>query len=222
MSDAPELIEAVSAQVGGGERLPHEQSCENEVGGVPCGWFIGSEPLTHRGFDMRGDVEPVVGDSASISRCRNGHRVDDGDTMCLTCGASIGSTGTADHGADRSVVDDAPLIDHPTEIGEWTLEEALPSHARPWRRFLARAADGRHGVLTLYDCGAEPDPAVHDVLRRMDRDHVPVLMATGRWGEQRVRSRTERSIGTVSMRRCRVRPVQRHLAIVPAESSGGS
>ena len=37
---------------------------------------------------------------------------------------------------------------------------------------------------TLYRHGAEPDPAVHEILRRLPRDHVPELVATGRFQER--------------------------------------
>jgi hypothetical protein len=36
-------------------------------------------------------------------------------------------------------------------------------------------------LLTLYQVGAEPDPDVHEVLRRLPRNHVPELIASGRF-----------------------------------------
>uniref|UniRef100_UPI001404C9FE hypothetical protein n=1 Tax=Pseudomonas aeruginosa TaxID=287 RepID=UPI001404C9FE len=42
------------------------------------------------------------------------------------------------------------------------------------------AESARQAVLTLYRPGAEPDPAIYDVIRRLPREHVPEILATGR------------------------------------------
>jgi hypothetical protein len=47
-----------------------------------------------------------------------------------------------------------------------------------------RATDGRRAVLTLYAENSEPDPAVYDALRKLPRDHVPEILATGRWHDR--------------------------------------
>ena len=43
------------------------------------------------------------------------------------------------------------------------------------------SSDGLRGVLTLYAAGSEPDGAIYDLLRKLPRDHVPEIFATGRW-----------------------------------------
>ena len=49
-------------------------------------------------------------------------------------------------------------------------------------RFAAvRESDGLRGVLTLYASGSEPDGAIYDLLRKLPRNHVPEIFATGRW-----------------------------------------
>ncbi|MGG5819353.1 AAA domain-containing protein [Falsiroseomonas sp. HW251] len=55
----------------------------------------------------------------------------------------------------------------------------------PWERFIVEPeAGGSRALLTLYHADCEPDPAVYGALRRMPRQHIPELLATGRHGGQ--------------------------------------
>ncbi|TPQ52869.1 histidine kinase, partial [Prosthecomicrobium hirschii] len=64
----------------------------------------------------------------------------------------------------------------------WELGRRLQSTSATRERFLAtRQSDHRRAVVTLYRAGAEPDPAVYEVIRRLPRDHVPEIIAIGRW-----------------------------------------
>jgi hypothetical protein len=62
------------------------------------------------------------------------------------------------------------------------LLQALPvADDTPWEHYRAeRTADGVIGLLTLYQPGQEPDPAVQAALRAMDVDHVPRRLDSGR------------------------------------------
>jgi primosomal replication protein N'' len=51
-------------------------------------------------------------------------------------------------------------------------------------RYVVQRDDGTQAVLTLYHHGAEPDPAVYDVLRRLPREHVPEVLGSGRWNDR--------------------------------------
>src|SRR4029450_1466544 len=79
--------------------------------------------------------------------------------------------------------------EHPTAepevIDGWRLDRLLSTPGNGRGQFAAtRVADGRSGVLTLYACGSEPDPSVYTLLQRLPRDHIPELMATGRWNDR--------------------------------------
>jgi primosomal replication protein N'' len=71
-----------------------------------------------------------------------------------------------------------PLSDPHESVG-------LPPSSAVCETFVAvRAADGRQAILTLYADDSEPDPAVYDALRKLPRDHVPEIIATGRWHDR--------------------------------------
>ncbi|KGG84726.1 hypothetical protein P245_23125, partial [Comamonas thiooxydans] len=108
------------------------------------------------------------------------------DFICMTCGA------------DRAIAPDASVVATPTTLQEpvspdaiqdaidgWRLVRELSSTPRVRDRYIAtHEGTGQTGVLTLYHHGAEPDPAIYEVLRRLSHDHVPHLLATGRWDER--------------------------------------
>ena len=72
-----------------------------------------------------------------------------------------------------------------TAIEGWRLGTRLPASSAVRERFVAvNEVDGRQAVLTLYTMGSEPDPAVYEVIRNLPRDHVPEIIATGRWGDR--------------------------------------
>lgn len=154
----------------GSERRASEAQCENSLNGDFCGWDLLGVPLTapHGASKMSKD-SPAP---APARVCSNGHPVPDGDQLCLQCGTAV----------REAVEAPAPEPRVPLEISGWHLEQPVPESGEdsPFERFYARDSSGRQGVLTLYRAGVEPDPAVHEVLRRMPRDHIPELFATGR------------------------------------------
>ena len=119
--------------------------------------------------------------------CRNGHAVHEGDLLCPVCGADVGGEMPPPVAADVTVIDG------------WELGRRLTSTSTTRERFLARReADGRQAVLTLYRAGAEPDPSVYEVIRRLPRDHVPEIIATGRWEGQAYEVAEELTGGTLA------------------------
>ncbi len=69
----------------------------------------------------------------------------------------------------------------PETIDGWRLDQRLGRPCDIPERFVATDINhGRTGVLTLYPANGDPDPAVYALLRKLPRDHVPELIATGR------------------------------------------
>lgn len=124
--------------------------------------------------------------AAINSLCTAGHAMAADDFICMTCGA------------DRAIASDASGTAAPTTSQEPTCTDAIQDAIDGWRllrelsstprvrdRYIAtHEGTGQTGVLTLYHHGAEPDPAIYEVLRRLSHDHVPHLLATGRWDER--------------------------------------
>ena len=175
----------------GSDRLVSELFCENICNGIQCLWDLAGIEIRQEGAT----TEPATptGPSAAIKRCVNGHVMDAGDEMCLECGADFAPviaedetdlSGTAaglgglGENAQAEYTDDAS----PRVIGGWSLLRRRPTAAPSplYECFEASASDGRLALVTLYQLGAEPDPAVYDVMRRMPSDHIPALIETGR------------------------------------------
>ncbi|WP_240478627.1 AAA domain-containing protein [Pseudomonas cremoricolorata] len=75
--------------------------------------------------------------------------------------------------------------DDASEIDGWQLQQQISNTDGIRERYHARHRDtGQQAVLTLYRAGAEPDPAIYDVLRRLPLEHVPQLFVTGRWHDR--------------------------------------
>jgi primosomal replication protein N'' len=159
----------------GSERSPSEALCQNEVHGSLCSWPLTGEAVTVRGQKP----EPTLSEQPMAARCPNGHSVDVGDLLCSQCGAAINdqqsSTGTA------CAPDEVAL---PTEIDGWSVVSSVPQQTGPWSKYLVEREPGEQAVLNLYEYGAEPDQAVYSVLRKMDTDHIPALLATGRFDDR--------------------------------------
>lgn len=186
------------------ERPISEFVCQGQLAGGTCGWMLLNEPEQEPG---RRSPEPLVHAAptrgAESLACPNGHPVEPGDQMCTVCGLDVPSLATIDKRSETDAARRTPAVgplaarptDAPTDIEGWRLERVLPTDGKPWSRYVVRDAAGRDGVLTLYNLGSEPDPAVHEVLRRMDRDHLPELYTTGRW-QDRAYEVTELVIGS--------------------------
>ena len=67
------------------------------------------------------------------------------------------------------------------------------------RHFIAvRESDGRQAMLTLYAEGSEPDPAVYEAIRKLPRNYVPEILATGRWRDRAFEVAEELTGGNLS------------------------
>lgn len=116
----------------------------------------------------------------------------------MTCGADRAKEASAPGNAlaDQQVVSPDESIE--TAIDGWRLIRQLSSTPRVRDRYVAtHEGSGRSGVLTLYHHGAEPDPAIYEVLQRLPRDHVPELLATGRWDDRPYEVSEELTGGTL-------------------------
>ncbi|MBW7983326.1 AAA domain-containing protein [Enterobacillus tribolii] len=162
------------------ERALTEIFCEGRVDDRPCGWDLSAEPIHAKGWRPEAvvaasDVAPPESAAGTARLCRNGHPLDDDDLMCLVCGAD----------APAEVPVPEAGGDEVTAIDGWQLLRRINRDDSVRERYLAQhQEDGRQAVLTLYACGAEPDPAIYDVVRRLPREHVPEIIATGRWNER--------------------------------------
>ncbi|WP_296268505.1 AAA domain-containing protein [Pseudomonas sp. UBA6562] len=203
------------------ERGLDELFCAGTVHGQPCAWDLSAEPIHADGWrpteaapseaqaaDIGHPIEsaapadpsataPANGAGGSAPalapQCGNGHALEPGDLMCLTCGAPVAALAQADRAQAANAepptcapVDedtgDTLANDTPSEVEGWRLEQAISNTDGIRERYLAEHRDsGQRAVLTLYRPGAEPDPAIYDVLRRLPLAHVPELFATGRW-----------------------------------------
>jgi primosomal replication protein N'' len=155
----------------GSKRSITETVCENTVEGRICAWSLTDVEISEEGAQGPAPA-PNPDPRPTGQRCVNGHPMEAGDEICLQCGADV---------ARQPPRGTAPR--EPTRIGDWELirEHASQSEDPAFRTFDARGANGREALLTLYRPSAEPDTAVHDVLRRMALDHTPELIDTGRY-----------------------------------------
>lgn len=175
-------------------------SCESErdLGEVFCEgclekgfepWPISQEPIRPSGW------RPAIAPSApppepAQSVCPNGHPITAGDLICPECHVDIPAPGDTTPPGELSEPDPPPYvpppeIETPDTIDGWHLNRRLSTPGRVRERFVAtRRDDDRSAVLTLYAHGHEPDPSVYALLQRLPRDHVPALIATGRWSDR--------------------------------------
>jgi hypothetical protein len=121
-----------------------------------------------------------------MARCANGHEVAPGDLLCPECGADVELSPPAGAPSpEPPVPGDAGTVPvEATIIDGWRLDRQLAGSKVGERYAAVREADGREAIFTLYADGSEPDTEVYDALRTLDRDHVPEILATGRWHER--------------------------------------
>lgn len=182
------------------ERDLSEIFCAGTVHGQPCDWDLSQEPVRPVGWRPRPEAEPTEASSPdgearpdTAQTCTNGHPVEQGDLFCLVCGADVAPPASQGDEAE------AETPGGPTAISDWELENALPGNRRVWERYAARSrSNGRRAVLTLYAEGSEPDPEVYDVLRTLDRDHVPEILETGRWEDRAYEVSEDLQTGTLA------------------------
>ncbi|ASW08558.1 protein kinase domain-containing protein [Rhizobium sp. 11515TR] len=173
------------------ERPLSEFFCQNVLtGGKTCNWDLTSVAIREPGASSAQSADSLLDVSAPAASlphertCPNGHPVEEGDLLCVTCGAEIEMDGpalatvVAEPASNTSPVSASV----PTEIGGWTVESRIASSSSVRERFIAtNPVSGQRGVLTLYADGAEPDTAVYDAIRNMPLDHLPEIFEIGRW-----------------------------------------
>ena len=179
------------------ERPLDEFFCQGEVDGLPCEWDLSAEPLRAPGWRPAPPAEEAP--PPVRPACPNGHPVSAGDLLCGVCLADVDGSAVADAGDTQ---DAAPRglgeigIGH--AIDGWRLVRSLPSSSHVRTRFLAqRETDGHEAVLTLYAQGSEPDPEVQHAVASLSRDHVPDLVATGRFEDHSYEISEELKGGTL-------------------------
>jgi primosomal replication protein N'' len=191
------------------ERALAEFFCAGHVLDQPCGWDLSNEPIHPEGWRPQpvvalATLEPISPVSAS-SLCVNGHTMEAGDLMCLVCdGAPMGDV-SEDAVDAMDEPDDVAMTAAPeaspveTVIDGWHVLRQINSTDGVRECYVARHEEtDRQAVLTLYRAGAEPDPSIYDVLRRLPREHVPEIIATGRWNERAFEVSEELTGGTLS------------------------
>lgn len=176
------------------ERALSEISCEGTIGEAPCNWDLFSVSITPAGWRP---AQVVPADPPAVAadvhtHCVNGHALEDGDLICSTCGA--------DPAAQAPPAATAPPAQtEETVIEGWRVLREVSSTVGRRDRYLVEDSDGeRRAILTLYHHGWEPDPAVYDALKRVSLEHVPRVLATGRWQDRAFEVAEELTGGTLA------------------------
>lgn len=152
-----------------GERPANELFCGAEFQGATCNWDLTQVPLT-----TQEDVEELP--QQVVLTCINGHPAVPGDFICGTCGADV-------------VLPNAPSVPTTQDVvlganfGGWTAE-TLIGETQSHHRYLAGRSEGGRAVVTIYKSGCEPDISILETLRRQPLDHVPEILAVGRWNDR--------------------------------------
>jgi hypothetical protein len=104
-----------------------------------------------------------------------------GDLICVICGADTATSHVEAPHPDHEVNDES----QETVIAGWRVLRQISSSVGILDRYLVEEpGTERHAILTLYYLGAEPDPAIYDVIKRLPKEHIPDIYATGRWNER--------------------------------------
>jgi primosomal replication protein N'' len=164
------------------ERPLTEIFCDGTVDAHNCGWDLSAVDITLPG--MAAPKPQLIPTPLRGPACRSGHENSLGDLVCSVCGEPVEERPAPD---PTAAPEPAPMSHPDTESVEtviegWRLQARMISSSSVRERFVAvRESDGQRGVLTLYASGSEPDGAIYDLLRKLPRDHVPEIFATGRW-----------------------------------------
>lgn len=194
------------------ERSLEEFYCDGAINGHPCQWDLSSLPIRETGWRPQEVVtvesarstgsEAPYAEAGSPLLCLNGHRMNEGDLMCLACGADPAPrvTQAQEQSADQSEGHlNSGETGEETQIDGWRLLRQIPSADGTRERYVAQHRDdNRQAVLTLYRPGAEPDPSVYEVVRRLPREHVPEIITTGRWDGRAYEVAEELNWGTLA------------------------
>jgi primosomal replication protein N'' len=185
------------------ERALSEVSCEGLVEGHQCNWDLLTVQISPAGWRPT-QVVPVEPPPVPpvLLMCANGHPLEPGDFLCSVCGAEASELADEPEQAEP----------HPSEsvINGWRVLSELSSTAGRRDRYRVEEGVGeRKAILTLYHPGWEPEPAVYDVLRRLPLEHVPQILAAGRWDGRAFEVAEELTGGTLA-----------DLGIVATDSAG--
>jgi primosomal replication protein N'' len=160
------------------ERPLTEIFCEGTVDAHNCGWDLSTVDIARTGTPAP-KPQPIptpVGGPA----CRNGHENSPGDLVCSVCGEPVEERPSENPTPVPEAAPEPESVE--TVIDGWRLQERMISPSTVRERFAAvRESDRQRGTLTLYASGSEPDGAIYNLLRKLPRDHVPEIFATGRW-----------------------------------------
>lgn len=108
--------------------------------------------------------------------CPNGHNIEEGDRICVTCGAQIGAAAT---------IPEPTPPETPRRIEDWTILETLedePSEAVLYRVRSDENATPR--LLRFFAHGVEPETRTYPAIKRLNTPRVASLVATGRTEER--------------------------------------
>lgn len=147
-------------------RPPSESRCKNTVNGVLCDWTLLSEPAinpTAEQVAVTGvDNEAVVA-VESQRTCEEGHTVEDGAGI-----VDINQDLEGNYSGE--------------EIESWRIEEQIFLGSKSEDYYIVKGGgNDRQAFMILYKESYEPDPIIYQAMERMDRDHLPDLVLTGRW-----------------------------------------
>lgn len=184
------------------ERALTEIFCEGHIDNHPCGWDLSSEPIHARGWrplaiisaeEVALETTEGVVALAEGAHCQNGHPMEEGDLICMVCGADAADT--APTPATPPTVDFGSV----TQIGHWKILRRINRNDSVRERYQAQHQEsGQQGILTLYAYGAEPDMAVYEVIRNLPREHIPDILEVGRWNARAWQVAEEMSWGSLA------------------------
>lgn len=187
------------------ERAVSEVSCEGVIDGHQCNWPLLEIQITPTGW-RPADVIPAEQPPApevAVSVCTNGHQLDPGDFICSECGAELTQP-------TQPPLEETQSGAAETVIAGWRVLREISSTAGRRDRYLVQEEAGEGtAILTLYHHGWEPDPSVYDALRRVALEHVPKILAVGRWQDRAFEVAEELTGGTLA-----------DLGIVATDSTG--
>jgi primosomal replication protein N'' len=119
---------------------------------------------------------PNPGPQTGPVRCPNGHVIEEGDRICIICGAEI----VAAAAEPKSTTPEAPR-----RIEDWTVLETLKGETAEAAAYLVRSdEDATPRLMRFFVPGVEPENRIYPAVRRLDTTRIAKLVATGRTEER--------------------------------------